>query len=77
MVNLDMIGSISDDFVKNLKKLRSLNLAYNNLQGELPDIIEWTELKDLERIELNNNNFTGRIPLWFERSFENLEYIFI
>jgi len=62
LVHLDMWGYISDDFVKNLKKLRYLNLANNNLEGTLPDVMEWADMKELKMIELQNNSFTGDIP---------------
>ena len=47
LVNLDMQGSINADFVKNCKKLRTLNLSHNRIEGELPNIEEWSDMKNM------------------------------
>ena len=32
------------------------------MEGEIPDPDTWKDIKHLEIIELNNNNFTGILP---------------
>ena len=73
--HLNAQGNITAEFVKNLKNLRSLNLAYNNLQGPLPDIDQWKDIKHLRFLELNNNNFTGVLPSIWPDSFPHLEFL--
>ena len=48
--------------IKNLKKLRNLNFAYNKMSGNVPDFEEWALFTQLESIELQNNRFSGDIP---------------
>ena len=45
-----------------LKKLVNLNLAYNFLTGSILST-DWEALQNLRNIELNNNSFSGCIPL--------------
>ena len=45
-----------------LKKLVNLNLAHNFLTGSILSI-DWEAFQNLRNIELNNNSFSGCIPL--------------
>ena len=63
--HLDMTGTIDYDFVEELPNLRYLNLANNKLMGDLPNIDDWRNMRELRMLELQNNSFTGRIPqIW-------------
>ena len=46
--------------IKNLKKLKILNLAYNKLSGDFPEIL--TQIISLESVALNANLLKGKIP---------------
>lgn len=62
LANLDMYGFITADFVKNLKRLRFLNLSHNRLEKALPQIEDWANWTEINIIELTGNRFTGSIP---------------
>ena len=72
---LDMVGNIRESFVKNLKKLKYLNLSHNKLNGTLPNIDEWKDIRNLEILELNNNSFVGDIPSIWPESFQHLTFL--
>ena len=72
---VDAIGNITEGFVRNHKKLRSLNLAHNRIQGALPDIDQWKDMNEMRFIELNNNNFSGPLPAIWTESFPYLEFL--
>ncbi|XP_023525514.1 probable inactive receptor kinase At1g48480 [Cucurbita pepo subsp. pepo] len=58
--NLNLSGRIDSDSVCNLSRLRVLNLAKNNIQGNIPDsIVHCTRLTHLN---LSNNNLSGEVP---------------
>ena len=63
LVNLDMWGLITPELIKGWKKIKTLNMSFNRLEGEIPDIAEWELWTDMKYLELNNNNFTGLLPL--------------
>ena len=44
-------------------RVTSIDLAYNNLQGQFPDVIK--EFKDLRYLRLYDNNIEGDVPDWF------------
>ena len=50
--------------------MKSLNLSFNQLEGELPSSI--TELSALEGLRLEMNNFKNEIPNLMD-SFKNLK----
>ncbi|XP_022139649.1 probable inactive receptor kinase At1g48480 isoform X2 [Momordica charantia] len=59
--NLNLSGKIDADSVCKLSSLRVLNLAKNNIQGNIPDsIVHCTRLTHLN---LSNNNLSGEVPL--------------
>jgi len=62
LANLDMWGFISPELIMNLKHVKYFNLAYNKMEGEIPDYDSWEDWIDLEILEINNNNFTGILP---------------
>ena len=62
LANLEMWGFFSPTIFTKLKHLQFLNLSYNKMEGEIPDPDAWKDIKNLEIIELNNNNFTGILP---------------
>lgn len=75
MPYLDMYGYISPSFIEGLQKLEYLNLSHNKLVSQLPNN-GWS--KNLQIIELNDNQFYGSIPVdWtsFENGLPRLEYV--
>lgn len=50
MNNLDMLGKIDAEFVSALPNLKYLNLAHNQLSGELPNTELWAGMKKLSYI---------------------------
>eukprot|EP00347_Sterkiella_histriomuscorum_P002582 403367589 len=61
MQHLDMFGHIETS-ITNLIKLKYFNLAYNKMTLELPVTDGWLNMKNLEQIELESNQFSGGLP---------------
>ncbi|CAH9137938.1 unnamed protein product [Cuscuta epithymum] len=51
------------DFVGSMTPLRSLDLSFNNLEGEIPSL---DGLSNMEMMLLTNNSFTGPVPEWMK-----------
>ncbi|KAL7605573.1 probable leucine-rich repeat receptor-like serine/threonine-protein kinase At3g14840 [Lactuca sativa] len=54
-----LTGSIPN-FLSEMSKLRHLDLSFNNLEGDIPDLKEL----DLEKMYLTGNSLNGSIPAW-------------
>ena len=69
-----MYGFFAAEWVVGLKNLRYLNLAFNRMEGEIPDVDGWMQWDHLEILELNNNNFSGILPTKWDHLY-NLQFI--
>lgn len=58
--NLNLSGRIDADSVCKLSSLRVLNLAKNNIQGNIPD--SFVHCTSLIHLNLSNNNLSGVVP---------------
>ncbi|KAH9326590.1 hypothetical protein KI387_006768, partial [Taxus chinensis] len=56
-----------------LSELVNLSLAYNSLTGPLQNL---STLRKLERLHLQNNNLSGKVPIWLSQ-LPNLKELFI
>ncbi|CAI9279515.1 unnamed protein product [Lactuca saligna] len=54
-----LTGSIPN-FLSEMSRLRHLDLSFNNLEGDIPDLKEL----DLEKMYLTGNSLNGSIPAW-------------
>ncbi|KAK8685241.1 hypothetical protein V6N13_041246 [Hibiscus sabdariffa] len=59
LVNNDVVGLISEE-IGNCKRLTHLYLNGNQLSSHLPDSL--TQLSNLKRFDISNNNFSGKVP---------------
>ncbi|GMI96392.1 hypothetical protein like AT2G26730 [Hibiscus trionum] len=59
LVKNDVVGLISEE-MGNCKRLTHLYLYGNRLSGHLPDSL--TQLSNLKRFDVSNNNFSGKVP---------------
>ena len=59
-INLQMSGTLDISF-NNLKRLKIINLTFNNMSGALPD--NFGNMPLLEYVQLSHNSFSGNIPL--------------
>ncbi|KAH9544829.1 hypothetical protein CY35_12G015600 [Sphagnum magellanicum] len=59
--NYNLTGTIPAAALSNLTALTQLWLDHNSLEGPIPDL---SALKNLQSIQLQNNNITGEIPVW-------------
>ncbi|CAJ1976984.1 unnamed protein product [Sphenostylis stenocarpa] len=75
--NNSLSGSISTILCQNMTNKRNLvhlNMAYNNLSGELTDC--WNDWESLVLINLEHNNLMGKIPNSMG-SLSNLRFLFL
>ncbi|XP_023730748.1 probable LRR receptor-like serine/threonine-protein kinase At1g07650 isoform X2 [Lactuca sativa] len=49
------------DYISNISNLKHLDLSFNNLNGEIPDL---SGLKSMEKIYLTGNSLNGSVPTW-------------
>ncbi|GMI71468.1 hypothetical protein like AT2G26730 [Hibiscus trionum] len=59
LVKNNIIGLISEE-IGNCKSLTHVYLNGNKLSGHLPDSL--TQLSNLKRFDISNNNFSGKVP---------------
>uniref|UniRef100_A0A5B6ZU26 non-specific serine/threonine protein kinase n=1 Tax=Davidia involucrata TaxID=16924 RepID=A0A5B6ZU26_DAVIN len=73
--NCSINGSIPD-YIGNLQKLKTLDLSFNRLTGQIPPLIKGKVLNqrsDLEYILLANNSLSGEFPSWIDHSRKKID----
>ncbi|KAL8126728.1 hypothetical protein AgCh_013851 [Apium graveolens] len=59
-------------YIREFSKLKTLDLSFNKLTGQIPDLMALQNLS-LKFLYLNNNLFDGEVPSWISSSNENFD----
>ncbi|KAM1101456.1 hypothetical protein ACFX2B_007739 [Malus domestica] len=65
------ISGIIPNYFGELRKLKTLDLSFNNLTGEIPQTIQ--RVDTLDYMFLTNNSLTGEVPTWILNSKYSLD----
>jgi len=63
-MGLDDTGLDNVDGISKARSLTTLNIAYNNLKGALPE--ELSRLVNLESLDVSHNKLSGELPSWIK-----------
>ncbi|KAH9623285.1 hypothetical protein KSS87_021069 [Heliosperma pusillum] len=70
---LNLNGTISWNFLRNLSHLQSIDLSHNNLKGSIPSWF-WS-LNSLHKVNISNNYFGGNLGILPSIHFSNVQSI--